>query len=86
LDEVRGHAGSQRIRRLAEAAAPWSRPELMLPLWISATGLVFHGIADWANVAGNRSITEDTEQWDAFVAHLVGAVGAVFEIATGSRT
>jgi len=77
LDQARARVHSKRIRRLTAAAAPPSTLEQALPRWISATGLVFHGIADWSINIGGQAIDEDPARWGDFVHYLVGAVTAV---------
>jgi AcrR family transcriptional regulator len=76
LDEVRGRSGSRRIVRLVAAAGPPVPEELVLPRWITTTGLVFHGIADWSRVVEERVGAIGAREWRAMISHLVHAVAS----------
>lgn len=78
LDEVRGRAGSRRIMRLTAAAGPELPPELILPRWITVTGLLFHGIADWSRVLEEQVGTIGEREWRSMISHLVHSVASQF--------
>ncbi len=78
LDERRGRPGSRRIVRLVAEAGPPLPEELVLPRWITTTGLVFHGIADWSRLVEERSGSVGEREWHAMISHLVHAVAALY--------
>jgi len=80
LDEMRGRADSRRIVRLVSAAGPVVPEERVLPRWITATGLVFHGIADWSRVVEEQAGAIGEREWRAMISHLIHSVASQYAI------
>ncbi|MGH0033842.1 MAG: TetR family transcriptional regulator [Myxococcota bacterium] len=78
LDQQRGRAGSRRLQRLVTAAGPEIPRPLRLPRTLTATGLLFHGIADWSRIVEERSGRIAEADWSGMTSHLVDAAAAQF--------
>lgn len=78
LETRRSVPSPRRLDRVVNRGRERAPAEATLPVMITATGLAYHGIADWSRAAETELGGITPSGWDALVAHLVHAVAGVF--------
>lgn len=86
LGAQRVNRGADRLQRLAGRAAPQLPRALRVPRWLLVTGLMFHGIADYAHLAERGAGVLEIPPRGVFVSNLVDAVVALFEAQVSPQT
>ena len=72
-------------RLIARACAHLPEP-LWLPRWLLVTGLLFHGLADYARLASRRRRSFTVPHRDVFVSSLVDSVVALLQAPASKQT
>jgi AcrR family transcriptional regulator len=86
LGAQRVNRGADRLQRLTAQALPQLPSSLRVPRWLLVTGLMFHGIADYAHLAENGAGALPIPPRNVFVSQLVDAVVALFEAPVSAQT
>jgi len=86
LGAQRVNRGADRLQRLTAQALPHLPKSLRVPRWLLVTGLMFHGIADYAHLAERGGGALEIPPRGVFVSNLVDAVVALFEAPVSPQT
>ena len=86
LNAQRVNRGGDRLQRLTAQVAPPLPKPLRVPLWLLVTGLLFHGIADYAHLAARDGAGLPVPPRDLFVSQLVDSVVALLAAPVSPET
>jgi len=86
LHARRENPEAEALQRLTARACPHLPEPLWLPRWLLVTGLLFHGLADYARLAGRRPRALALPSREIFVSSLVDSVVALLEAPPSGQT
>jgi AcrR family transcriptional regulator len=86
LHAQRINRGADRLNRLIVATAPNWPEALWTPRWLLLIGLLFHGMADYAQLLEAGSPAHDAPSRGLFVSNLIDSVVAILEAPISSAT
>jgi AcrR family transcriptional regulator len=77
LHAQRVNRGADRLQRLMARACPHLPEPLWVPRWLLLIGLLFHGLADYVNLAGREGDARRLPARELFVSNLIDSIAAV---------
>ena len=86
LNARRANPQADRLREWTARACPHLPQALWMPRWLLVTGLLFHGLADYARLAGHRRKAMPMPERAVFVSSLVDSVVALLEAPVSKPT
>jgi len=86
LHAQRPNRAADRLQQMISRACPSLPASLWAPRWLLLLGLVFHGLADYAELASGRRSEEALPSQEIFVANLIDSVVALLEVPASADT
>ena len=86
LHAQRVNRGADRLHRLTACACPDLPEELWISRWLALSGLLFHGMADYAHLTERKGGAALNIPRTVFVSNLVDCAVAVMEVCQSSET
>jgi hypothetical protein len=78
--------GADRLQRLVARVCPELPEALWVPRWLLLIGLLFHGLADYAHLVGQRGEGVPVPPRELFVSNLVDSIVALLEAPCSGQT